>query len=101
MASYEAHFVHKISPSSNDIEGPFELADGAFASRNTLARALRRARVLSSGVSLREMRVNGDKVIAFPRGSSWHSIAIVPSGEYAHHAILGPNRRSRYDFKKR
>lgn len=96
MALYEAHFVHKVSSDSSDIEGPFELPAGAFSNRNTLGRALRKAKVLSAGQSLRSMRAEGNKVIVFPRASIWHSIAIVPAGEYAAHAILGLGRRSRY-----
>lgn len=96
MALYEAHSVHKISPDSSDISGPFEVPDGAFSNRSTLGRALRRVGVLSSGQRLREMRVSGDKVIVFPRASVWHSIAIVPAGEYAAHAVLGAGRKTRY-----
>lgn len=96
MLLYEAHFVHKISPDSSDIKGPFKIPDSAFSNRNTLGKALREAGVLSSGQSLRTFRTEGDKVIAFPRASIWHVIALVPAGEYATHAVLGTGRRSRY-----
>jgi hypothetical protein len=53
-----------------------EIRDGAFSDRRTLAKALREARVLPSGGRLLGFRVEGDRVVAFPAASVWHSFII-------------------------
>jgi hypothetical protein len=75
MRKYEVRFVHKVSPSDKDVK-VVEIGDGAFSDRNTLAKALRDAKVLHKGGRLSNFRVKGDKVVAFPQGSIWHSFII-------------------------
>ena len=65
MATYQARYIHNISPSSADIDTA-ELPDGAFADRKALGAAMRKAGLLPPGGRLRAFRVEGDKVIAFP-----------------------------------
>lgn len=74
---YDVRFVHKISPRDADVlPEPVQIPDGAFSNRNTLARALRHVHVLGKGDSIREFRVEGDKIACFPRASIWHSIIL-------------------------
>jgi hypothetical protein len=73
--SYEIRRVHKIAPRDSDRETA-TLPDSAFSSKTALADALRKAGILSRGQRLREFRIEGDKVIAFPEGGSWHSLII-------------------------
>lgn len=75
---FMVRYVHKIAPRASDVMGPVEINDNAFSNRNTLAAALRKARVLSSGDRLKSFRVEGDKVIAFPMASIWHSVILTP-----------------------
>lgn len=76
-------YVHKISPSAKDVHPDVTLPSGAFSNRNTLAKALRRAGVLTSGVRVGNFRVEGDKVIAFPMGrfNIWHSVILTCDGD--------------------
>lgn len=76
---YMVRFVHKISPSAKDVMGPIEIRDGAWSNRNTLAKALRDARVMPSGGRLSSFRSEGDKVVAFPVKSVWHAFVITPA----------------------
>jgi hypothetical protein len=71
-------YVHKISPSAKDVGPDVEIPQNAFSNRNTLAKALRNAGVLTSGIRLRSFRVEGDKVVAFPMGrfNTWHSVIL-------------------------
>lgn len=78
---YDVRLVHKISPSDKDRMGPVAIPDNAFSDRNTLAAALRDAGVLQSGGRLNSFRVEGEKVVAFPAKSIWHSIVLTPSTE--------------------
>lgn len=80
MRSYRIRLVHKISPSDRDV-AIADIADSAFSNRNTLAKALRDAGIMGSGHRIREMRVEGDRVIVFPIGqfNPWHSITLSPS----------------------
>ena len=80
MATYHVRFVHKISPRETDVMPSVVLPDGAFSDRNTLAGALRMANVLPKGCRVRGFRVEGEKVIAFPIGSIWHSIILTHEG---------------------
>jgi len=78
-------YVHKISPSAKDVHPDVTLPSGAFSNRNTLAKALRRAGVLTSGARIRSFRVEGDKVIAFPTvpgmTTYWHSVILTCAGD--------------------
>ena len=73
-------YVHKISPSNQDVKGPITIPGGAFSNSKMLGAALRRAGVLAPGAQVRSFRVEGDKVVVFPSlpGSTtyWHSIIL-------------------------
>lgn len=74
---YLVRYVHKIAPSDRDISAA-EISEGSWSNRNTLAKALRDARILPSGGRLASFRVEGERVIAFPVASIWHSIILTP-----------------------
>lgn len=76
MQRYAVRFIHKISPSDRDVMEPVALPEGAFSDRNKLAKALRQAKILTSGTRLAGFRVEGDKVVAFPAGGIWHSVIL-------------------------
>mgnify|MGYP001610860389 CR=1 FL=1 len=88
---YAVRLVHKISPSDRDTMPAVSLPEGAFSNRNMLARALRDAGVLSSGTQLASFRVEGDKVVAFPRGGIWHSVILTSEGEASDRTPNGQN----------
>lgn len=72
-------FVHPIAGKCPDATMlDVYLPDGAAADRKAMAKALRNAGVLTSGVSVREMRVDGDKVVCFPSRvpGGWHSLTL-------------------------
>ena len=81
MREYMARYVHKISPRDSDVEGPFSIPGSAFSNRNTLAKAMRVAGILSSGERLRSFRVEADRIVTFPQNSIWHSI-VLTEGAY-------------------
>lgn len=91
MTEWNVHYVHKISPKATpeDSLGPIELSDTAFADRKTLGKALRAANVLQSGI--RDFRVEGDKVIVFPRAraSIWHALILQPADSYVPAGVGG------------
>ena len=80
-------FVHPIagrieSASRFDVRLP----DGAASNRNTMAKALREAGILPSGVPLREMRLTDDgQAHCFPRRGNgacvWHCISLHNFGQ--------------------
>lgn len=77
MAQFSVRYVHKIAPSPADRrDQPIELPEGCFSNRNTLAKALREARVLPTGGRLASFRVEGNKIVAFPMASIWHAIIL-------------------------
>jgi hypothetical protein len=80
---YMARYVHKISPRDTDVEGPFTIPGNAFSDRKTLGAALRKAKVISSGASVRSFRVEGEKIVVFPTmpglTTYWHSIILTPA----------------------
>lgn len=73
--TYHVRFVNKRLTQAGDHTYACIPAN-AFADRKMLARALREADVLPSGTRLREMRVEGDKVVVFPQGTIWHSVIL-------------------------
>jgi hypothetical protein len=75
---YLVQFVHKIAGQRDADNREVSIRDGAFSDSRTLAKELRKLRILSSGESIQEMRVEGDRVIVFPGNSpgSWHSISL-------------------------
>jgi hypothetical protein len=79
MAPYHVRFIHKISPRDTDTASA-DLPDSAFSDRKTLGAALRKAQILPGGTRLFSYRTEGDKVIAFPCGSIWHSIILTHEG---------------------
>lgn len=84
-AIYSVRYVHKISPRESDTHADVELSGNAFADRKALGLALRKAGVLSSGVQVESFRVEGEKVVVFPRGCIWHSVILT-------HQEPAPNR---------
>jgi len=99
MARYHVRLVHKIAPGIGDEIASVELPDAAFADRNALGAALRSTplapgiypgmtTVLGKGEGIGSFRVEGSwflasssaKVVAFPRGSIWHSIILTHEG---------------------
>jgi hypothetical protein len=80
---YSARYVHKIAPRDSDMAGPFDIPDGAFSDRNTLAAALRKCGALVRGARLRDMRVEADRIVVFPAlpgfTTYWHSIILTPA----------------------
>jgi len=82
-AQYMVRYVHKISPSDKDVMGPVTIRDGAFSNRKTLGAALRGAGVLMAGASVRNFRVEGEKVVIFPSAPGlttyWHAIILTPA----------------------
>lgn len=78
MRLYTVRFTHKIAPSDADKREGVAIRDGAFGGRLVLAAELRKLGILGKGESLWEMRIEGDKVLAFPtRRSIWHCITII------------------------
>lgn len=86
MKAFTVRYVHKISPRADDIfpigktPRPIELSSKDLENKNTLAAALRRMGVLSSGVRLRGIRHDSGKIIAFPSASVWWSLILSPVG---------------------
>lgn len=89
MSSGKTHcsvrYVHKISPRDSDTGPDVAISDNAFSNRNTLAKALRKNGVLTSGARIRQMRVEGDKVVVFPTvpglTTYWHSVILTCRGK--------------------
>jgi hypothetical protein len=75
-SEYMIHYVHRIRPKASDVLGPVRIPDNAFSNKKTLAKALRDICVLPSGGRLSTVRVEGDKVIAFPTSGVWHAFVI-------------------------
>jgi len=78
-------YVHKISPSDKDVAGPIHLSAGDFKDKKTLGAALRRQRILMSGGSVQQFRLEASgRVVAFPSvpglTTYWHSIILTPVG---------------------
>lgn len=91
---YSVRYVHAISPSMKDTGGDIILPAGAFSNSRTLAKALRDRAVLLIGGTVKNFRVEGDKVIVFPGknstggpsshgmlSSNWHSIILTHVSE--------------------
>lgn len=76
---YEVRYVHKISPKASDVMGPVKIPGGAFSNKNTLAKALRTAKVLPSGGRITSFRAEGEKIVVFPAKSVWHAIILIPT----------------------
>lgn len=83
MRTYHVRYVHKVSPRDTDT-ATVALADTAFADRKTLAKALRDAKIMLSGCSIREMRTEANRVVVFPTcpglSTYWHSIILTAEG---------------------
>ena len=78
--TFSVRYVHKISPRDTDTHADVIIAGNAFSNRNTLAAELRRLGVLIAGARIREMRIEGDKVVIFSTVSGmtiyWHSVIL-------------------------
>lgn len=81
---YSVRYIHKISPSDKDVGPDVELPGSAFADRNKLGAALRKARVLMQGGRVTSFRVEGNKVVVFPSvpglTTYWHAIVLTHQG---------------------
>lgn len=88
--AYMVGYIHKVSPSPQDVWGPVCLNDNAFSDSKTLGAALRKAHVLIPGGQVRNFRVEGERVIVFPSAPGmttyWHSI-ILTAGAHEGHAV--------------
>lgn len=76
---WTARYIHRVSPRETDRfrDGQrFQLPEGAFKTRLTLARALRELGVLQAGERLRSFRCESSKVVAFPDRGIWHSVTL-------------------------
>jgi hypothetical protein len=91
MARYHVRLVHRIAPSLGDEIVSVELPDAAFADRSALGAALRKAlllpsfypglrTILGTGERIDSFRIEGNKIVAFPRGSIWHSVILTHEG---------------------
>jgi len=79
MPTYSVRYVHKISPSPNDIGPEITLETETTATRTTLGKAFREARILDAGQALHSVRTEADgKVVGFPKASIWQSIVLTP-----------------------
>ncbi len=81
---YTSRLVHKIAPSDNDTGNPVELSSSDFATRGTLAAALRNARILPSGGRVTNYRIETDNtIVVFPSvpgmTTFWHAIILTPA----------------------
>ncbi len=78
MAIYSVRYIHKISPRPTDTAPDIVITDEDIRNRKTLGKAFRDARLLNVGERLRFFRVEdeGDKIVAFPMDSIWHSIIL-------------------------
>lgn len=93
---YMAHYTHRVGRANpNDVEGPFDLADGALSDKIKLAKAMRNAGILNVGDRLRSFRVEGDKIVTFPSTPSpWHSITLT-EGAYPARGVDYPGYHGR------
>lgn len=76
--TYSVRYIHKISSRAYDV-ATVAIGCNAFSDRKTLAKALRDAGILCAGERLREVRVEGDRVICFPDRGIWHSLTLTCS----------------------
>jgi len=83
---YTTRYVHKVATSSKDVGDNVSLDTRDLADRKTLGAALRKARILIKGGTVREYRAERDgRIVAFPTcpglTTYWHSIILTPIGE--------------------
>lgn len=77
MGNYKVSFYHKISNPNGASPGrDVSLKDGCFSDKKTLGKALRESGTIPAGTVIDSFRVEGNRVIAFPRGLIWHSIIL-------------------------
>jgi hypothetical protein len=100
MPSYLVRYVHKISPSEKDVAGPVELSMADLATKKSLAAALRRARVIQGGDTIRSFRFEDSKIVVFPQASIWHSIILhLPGTEALPPKKTGPDTYRHFTYK--
>lgn len=82
---YSVRYVHKVAPSDKDTGPDAFIPDNAMADRKTLGKALRAAGVMLAGASVVTFRVEGDRVLVFPRcpglTTYWHCIVLTHLGD--------------------
>ncbi len=77
---YSVRYVHKVSPRETDTGPNVKLTPRDLASAASIAKALRRAKVMYRGEKVGDYRVDAGRLIVFPRGvpGGWHSIILTP-----------------------
>lgn len=78
-STYTVTFVHPIAGACpNETVKVNTIPGSAFSNKLTLAAALRSRGILFGGQSIREMRVEANRVIVFPtcKPGGWHSITL-------------------------
>lgn len=89
---YRTRLVHKICNRGGYTPGPdVTLPDGAFSDRRAMGKALRDARVIPAGTMLETFRVEGSKVVCFPRGLVWHSVILENADDRSEAIANGPD----------
>lgn len=97
---YNTRYVHKISPKDSDVGVALDLAPSDISDRRALGAALRRAKLLSAGDSIRDFRIEKDRIVVFPAKSIWHSIILhVPGTEALPPKQTGPSTYQKFTIK--
>ena len=97
---YETRYVHKIAPNEKDVGPTVDLDPTDLESKTKLSAALRRARVLTTGDVIESYRIEKDRVIAFPKGSIWHSIILhLPGTAALPPKKTGPETYQHFTYK--
>jgi len=77
---FSVKYVHKVSPSDNDVGPDVVIPGGAFSDSRKLGQALRTLGVLARGARVRSFRAEGDKVVVFPSmpglTTYWHAVVL-------------------------
>lgn len=73
---FSVRYVHKISPSVQDIGLDVDLSFKARLYTRNLAQELRDLKVLEPGTRVREFRQEGQSLVVFPDRGIWHSVIL-------------------------
>lgn len=80
MQRFSVRYVHKVAPRPGDQHPDIYLAGGCFSDSKTLGKALRNSGVLMVGARVMSFRVEGSKVVVFPKvpglTTYWHSVIL-------------------------
>jgi hypothetical protein len=75
---FSVRYVHKISPTVQDIGLDIELSFKARLSSRNLAQELREKKVLEPETRVRSFRQEGRSLVVFPDRGIWHSVILTP-----------------------